>query len=221
MSNPKAKLLIVDDEASMRLTLSTILKEFGYSVQTAEDGFSALAEIRREIPDVLISDLHMPGMSGFELLSVVRRRFPAIQVIAMSGAYTGDGVPPGVAADAYYQKATHPGLLFRVVKAMSQSERLSSLRDRPASMAPVWIPRNGHDPAGEEYVMVACTECLRTFPQILGKGLDGIQQANCVYCSSPVQYAIVQPMHLVSPPAFRRKPGAGPSAALGTSDLYF
>ncbi len=55
-------------------------------------------------------------MSGFELLSVVRRRFPAIQVIAMSGAYSCDGVPPGVAADAFYQKGTHPGLLFRIVK---------------------------------------------------------------------------------------------------------
>ena len=220
MSNPKAKILIVDDEAPIRLSLSAILNEFEYSVQTAEDGFSALAEIRRVIPDVLISDLHMPRMSGFELLSVVRRRFPAIQVIAMSGAYCCDGVPPGVAADAFYEKGTHPGLLFRVVKAMSQSEWLSS-PDRPDSMAPLWIPRNGHDPAGEEYVMVACTECLRTFPQILGKGLDGIQQANCVYCSNPMQYAIVEPAHLVSAQTFQRNPGAGAPAAPGTSDLYF
>ncbi len=100
---------------------------------------------------------------------------------------------------------------------MSQSEWLS-LPDRPDSMAPVWIPRNGHDPAGEEYVMVACTECLRTFPQILGKGLDGVQQANCVHCSNPMQYAIVEPAHLVSPQTFQRKPGAGAPAA---PDLYF
>ncbi len=220
MSYPKAKVLIVDDEAPMRLTLSAILKEFEYSVQAAEDGFSALAEIRREIPDVLISDLHMPRMSGFELLSVVRRRFPAIRVIAMSGAYPGDGVPPGVAADAFYQKGTHPGLLFRVVKAMSRSE-WPSTPDRADSMAPVWIPRNGHDPAGEEYVMVACMECLRTFPQILGKGLEGIQQGHCVHCSSPIQYAIVEPAHLVSPHTFQRKPGSGSSGTLGTSDLYF
>ncbi|MGB7354736.1 MAG: response regulator, partial [Acidobacteriaceae bacterium] len=86
MSSPKPKILIVDDEAPMRLTLSAILNEFEYSVQTADDGFSALAEIRREIPNVLISELHMPRMSGFELLSVVRRRCPAIQVIAMSSA---------------------------------------------------------------------------------------------------------------------------------------
>lgn len=220
MSNPKPKILIVDDEAPMRLTLSAILNEFDYSVQTADDGFSALAEIRRNIPNVLIADLHMPRMSGFELLSVVRRRCPAIQVIAMSGAYDSDHVPPGVAADAFYEKGTHPGLLFRLVKAMSQSA-WQSMPDRSHSAAPIWIPRNGHDPAGEEYVMVACTECLRAFPQKLGQGLDGIQQANCVYCSSPVEYAIVQPTHLVSPPAFRRKPGAGSPGALRASDLYF
>ncbi len=217
MSNPKAKILVVDDEGSIRHTLSAILNEFEYSVQTADDGFSALAEIRREIPDVLISDLHMPRMSGFELLSVVRRRFPTIHVIAMSGAYESDGVPLGVAADAFYQKGTHPGLLFRLVKMMAQPERLSP--DRPNSMAPVWIPRNGHDPAGEEYVMVGCGECLRTFPQMLSKAIEVVQQTNCVYCSSPIQYAIVQPSHLESP-HFQGKPGASSSAVRGKSDLY-
>ena len=57
-------------------------------MRSAEDGFSALEEIRRLTPDVLLSDLNMPHMSGFELLSVVRRRFPAIYAIAMSGAFS-------------------------------------------------------------------------------------------------------------------------------------
>lgn len=215
-----AKLLVVDDEASIRVSLSTILTEMGYGVRTAQDGFSALAEIRREIPDLILSDLTMPGMSGFEFLSVVRRRFPGIQVIAMSGSFSGAGVPPGVAADAYYEKSSHPGSLFRIVETMTQLRWLSSV-DRPSALAPIWIPKNGHDHTGEPYVMVTCTECLRTFAQVLGKGLHVIHKTDCVYCSSPIHYAIV---HSESPPfpqTFHRKPGSGAATPLGVPNISF
>ena len=69
MRQPEARFFIVDDEESIRMSLSHVLSEMGYRVRTAEDGFSALAELRKEIPDILLSDLNMPGMSGFELLS--------------------------------------------------------------------------------------------------------------------------------------------------------
>jgi len=76
MPKEKVRLLIVHDEPSTRMLLSHIFTELGHSVRSAEDGFSALFEIRQEIPDVILSDLNMPGISGFEFLSVVRRRFP-------------------------------------------------------------------------------------------------------------------------------------------------
>lgn len=217
---PQAKLLIADDETPVRTALSAALDEFGYDVRTACNGFSALAEIRREIPDLLISDLHMPRMSGFELLSVVRRRFPSIRVIAMSASFSGDGVPPGVAADAFYEKGSHPGLLFRIVKAITQRERLLS-RESPSALAPIWIPSNGHDHAGEPYVMMTCTECLRTFPQVLGDGTGTIQEANCVYCCSPIQYAIVQQQNPALPRDFQRKPGSGSPTLPGVPNVSF
>ena len=107
MPNAKVKLLVVDDDVSLLMLLSQIFTESGYNVRSAEDGFSALAEIRNEIPNIILSDLNMPGMSGYEFLSVVRRRFPAIRTIAMSGGLSGDGVPPGVVADAFYEKGTN------------------------------------------------------------------------------------------------------------------
>jgi CheY-like chemotaxis protein len=58
------------------MLLAHIFTELEHSVRSAEDGFSALVEIRQEIPDIVLSDLNMPGMSGVEFLSVVRRRFP-------------------------------------------------------------------------------------------------------------------------------------------------
>jgi len=84
------KLLVVDDAPAIRTSLFYTLIEMGYAVRSAEDGFEALIEIRKEIPDIILSDLNMPGMSGFELLSVVRRRFPSIFAIAMSGPFSGE-----------------------------------------------------------------------------------------------------------------------------------
>jgi CheY-like chemotaxis protein len=201
----KVRLLIVDDEELIRISLSHIFTELGYSVRSAEDGFSALFEIRQAIPDVILSDLNMPGMSGFEFLSVVRRRFPGIHVIAMSGAFSGDGVQPGVAAAAFYEKATGLGSLLQIVEAVTHPERPTI--QLPSRLAPIWIQSNGHDHSGEAYVMIACPECLRTFPQVLGKAISPIYETACVHCSSLIHYAIVQPMNLASPQAFQRKPG--------------
>ncbi len=125
MSGRKASLLIVDDEHTVRSTLSLVLTEIGYSVRCAEDGFSALAEMQKEVPDILLSDLNMPGMTGFELLSVVRHRIPSVKTIAMSGAFSGDEVPSGVAADAFYQKGSSIDSLLRIVESLPPPDRIS------------------------------------------------------------------------------------------------
>ena len=217
MPGEKAKLLIVEDHISTLQSLSAILDESGYRVRTAEDGFSALIAIRNEIPDIILCDLNMPGMSGFELLSVVRRRFPMIQVIAMSGSFSGDDVPPGVAADAFHEKGTHVGSLLQIVETIAYLQKMFSPQ-RPSTLTPIWIPKNGHGPSGEEYVMVVCTECLRAFPQVLSESPCLIQQTRCAFCHSPIDYAIVQPMDPVSSHAFPQSPRAGATASLSVPD---
>jgi CheY-like chemotaxis protein len=124
MPNTKAKVLVVDDEPLIRTTMSLVLAEIGYQVRTAENGFSALREIRQEMPDILLSDLNMPDMSGFELLSVVGRRFPAVHKIAMSGAYLGTEVPSGATADAFYQKGSGVEALLQILCALPHIEHL-------------------------------------------------------------------------------------------------
>ena len=115
MSDTSLNVLIVDDDALLRMSLLQMLTYAGYKVRSVDGGHAALSEIDRETPDLLLSDLNMPGLSGFELLAVVRRRFPDIQVIAMSGAYFGDSVPPGVFADAFYEKGRGVGSLMQMV----------------------------------------------------------------------------------------------------------
>lgn len=100
----KTRILVVEDDATVRYTFSKVLEAEGYDVSTANDGFDALLHLQQEIPDVILSDLNMPQMSGFELLSVVRRRFPNVMAVAASGAYACSAVPEGVIADAFYAK---------------------------------------------------------------------------------------------------------------------
>jgi DNA-binding NtrC family response regulator len=134
MPETRAKLLIVDDERSIRMTLSCVLGEIGYQVRTAEDGFTALVEIAKEAPEILLTDLNMAGMSGFELLATVRRQFPEIKTIAMSGAFSGNEVPSGVAADAFYGKGSSMVALVRLLDQLPGHERKAAGQKSDSSM---------------------------------------------------------------------------------------
>jgi CheY-like chemotaxis protein len=137
LSKPNLSVLIVDDEPRIRHLMSRILISLGYSVRCAEDGYTALARIKEACPDVLLSDLNMPGMSGFELLSEVRQRFPGIYVIATSGSFSGTLVPQGVVADVFYEKATSLSLLLQ---HMERGARWKQEPSRSSGMpTPWWI----------------------------------------------------------------------------------
>jgi CheY-like chemotaxis protein len=220
MPDTTSRLLIVDDEPSIRTSMSHVLTEIGYGVRTAEDGFSALRELRQEIPGIVLSDLNMPGMSGFELLSVVRRRFPAIHTIAMSGAFQGDEVPSGVAADAFYQKGSSIGSLLRIMEALPQ---MTERAPQPCSTAePVWVQRNEHGPSGVPYVMLVCPECLRSFPHPVGNSLCLImREADCIHCRSSIRYVIVEPADRAASQVHQRKPAERDQTPASQSQNYY
>ena len=111
-------ILIVDDDNHIRHQLCAILDALGYKVRPASDGVGALEELLVEVPDILLSDLYMPRLSGFELLPFVRQQFPTTRVVAMSGEYSGYDVPAGVVADAFYAKASNIRDLLKIVEAL-------------------------------------------------------------------------------------------------------
>jgi CheY-like chemotaxis protein len=197
----KHEVLIVEDHDGVRESLELLLKSAGYTVSTAIHGFDALLQLKKHLPDVVLSDLNMPQMSGFELLSVVRRRFPQISVIAMSVAYySGDSVPSGVIADAFYSKDQgDPKTLLRTVAYLIRSSAAHAV-DHTRESAPVWIPRNGKDSHGIPYVVVTCTECLRSFPlSVMAEGLQTIQETPCLSCPNTVRYIIDFSLSVAAP----------------------
>ena len=80
----KGRVLVVDDEANARTALCELLRGEGYAVETAADGFKALGKIAEFEPDVVLTDLKMPGMDGVELLEKLRAQDEAACVIVMT-----------------------------------------------------------------------------------------------------------------------------------------
>ncbi len=87
MSEPKT-ILVADDEAMARLNLQVFLEHLGYRVLTAPDGRAALALCEREHPDLVLTDLRMPGMDGTELIRALRQRGDETPIIVVSGTGT-------------------------------------------------------------------------------------------------------------------------------------
>jgi len=181
-------LLIVEDEVDTRFLLTQIFTLRGFTVRSAEDGFAALRMIRSSAPDILLSDLNMPGMSGFELLSVVRRLYPRIHVIATSGAYSGTTVPRGIAADGFHEKASGMAPLLELMELAARLGHTSfhSLR----SPTPLWIDLECRMPFETDHVLINCPLCLRPFRQTIDAIDAEIRETNCRYCGGKVDYAI-------------------------------
>jgi DNA-binding response OmpR family regulator len=103
------RLLVVDDDADMRLTLKLALELAGYDVDVAGNAHEALELQRRQPADVLITDIFMPDADGFEAIDVFRREFPQTRIIVVSGGaqFTKrDYLPDAelIGADATLQK---------------------------------------------------------------------------------------------------------------------
>ena len=132
------RILIVDDEPTIQAVGKAVLETQGYEVITAGDGFEALLALKKSLPDIIISDLSMPNMNGFELLSVVRRRFPSIPVIVISGEFTGLNRPESVLTDAYFAKGEYTlDALFKKILELIQELPSRPRVGRPDKAA-VW-----------------------------------------------------------------------------------
>lgn len=115
----KTKLLIVDDEPNIRRILQMAFEKVGYIAMTAEDVPSALALVDEDTPDCIITDVTMPGVSGYELLREVKTHRPELPVVIMTAFGT---IPQAVQAirDGAFEYVTKPfdlDALKRIVAA--------------------------------------------------------------------------------------------------------
>jgi two-component system, cell cycle response regulator CpdR len=120
MTNPK-RLLIVDDNEDILSTFYEFFNSMGYEVKTAVDGFVALKLLRDEALffDCLITDLVMPNISGVGLISIVKKEFAHLKIIAI----TGYGDQPGALAS----EAKADIVLFKPIDLFKIEDTVASL----------------------------------------------------------------------------------------------
>ena len=85
---PKPKILIVDDEEDIVTNLEAFLEEEGYETLTAREGETALKKIEEEKPNLVLLDLNIPKMSGFQILERIKPRETGLKVLIFSGVAT-------------------------------------------------------------------------------------------------------------------------------------
>ncbi|HSM58854.1 MAG TPA: response regulator transcription factor [Candidatus Sulfomarinibacteraceae bacterium] len=119
------KLLVVEDEATLLETLSYNLSRQGYDVQTASDGNDALALARREPPDLIILDVMLPGIDGFEVCRILRKEMSVpILMLTARDEEVDKVVGLEVGADDYMTKPFSMRELMARVKALLRRVRL-------------------------------------------------------------------------------------------------
>lgn len=119
------RILAVDDEPNIVRLIQVNLERHGYQVETANNGVQALEKIRANKPDLVVSDVMMPEMDGFELLSTIKRD-PALEdlpIIMLTAKTQDKNVMEGYSrgADMYLTKPFNPAELLAFVKRILQS----------------------------------------------------------------------------------------------------
>jgi DNA-binding NtrC family response regulator len=122
----RGRILIVDDESNARSALSEILREEGYATETAADGFKALGKLEEFDPDVVLTDLKMPGLDGIAFMEKARAAAPGAVFVVMTAFGTVSSAVDAMkkGAENYLLKPLDPEALGAVVERSMEKARL-------------------------------------------------------------------------------------------------
>lgn len=123
-----ARILLIDDDAPLRSVLAESLKLAGHDVMQAEDGRQGLELFNLEPADVVVTDLIMPGQEGIETIRRLRRDFPKLPIIAISGGMSHSPL--------YLNMARHLGAQRTLCKPFNAAELLKAIDDVLGPPAP-------------------------------------------------------------------------------------
>lgn len=126
-SKSRAPVLVVEDDPDAREALRDLLEVNGYAVETAENGAQALARLENHLPALVLTDLRMPVMDGWELVAHLRRepRYAALPVAVLTAEATAPEGHPS------FQKPADPAALLDFVRRTIGPPAKARPRERP------------------------------------------------------------------------------------------
>lgn len=196
------KILIVDDREDSRYLLETLLKGSGYEVISAANGQEALGRLEEGKIDLVISDILMPVMDGFELLRTIRKHdaLKSIPFIIYTATYTGkedEAFAKRIGADLFIQKPADPDELLLAVKEAlkikrstfetedTEKDALKAYSERLVRKLEIETERWRRTFDGMlDAVLLSSSDCTilqanRTFGKMMGKDLEKIAGKKC------------------------------------------
>ena len=184
MTDP-VRILVVDDTEANRYAVSRHLRQAGYAVEEANDGTTALVRIAEDLPDIMIVDIRMPGIDGFEVVRRVRadprtRHLPVLHVSASFTDPVSQAAGLDSGADGYLTHPVEPVVLLASVRALLRAR--SAEREARAAEA-AW--RASFEAIGDGVSVVDASgkiqHCNEAFEGIVGAGgLKGQRLADVV-----------------------------------------
>lgn len=127
-----ANILLVDDEPEIRAVLSRILENAGHDVEVAANGDEALKKLHGNRADLVITDIIMPGLDGVGLMKAMRKDFPKLPIIAISGGgYVAPAPysPDSIATNAYLTSANCAGANRTLSKPFDRQAILAAVAE--------------------------------------------------------------------------------------------
>lgn len=180
------KILVVDDSPDNVFLIQTILEEEGYTISTSEDGPSALAQIDQSLPQLILLDVMMPGMDGFEVTQRIRQnaKLPFIPILLIT-AYDQPSVAQGLdmGADDFIRKPVEVDELLARVRSLLRLKHSVDERDKIAREREDFVSRLTHDlrtplVAADRMLLLFKQGALGELPPTMKEAIDTMIRSN-------------------------------------------
>ena len=158
----KARIVVVDDDATMREALRETLAGEGYAVLAVDNAIQAIAELEKQEADLVLADLTLPRVSGLELLDSIRRQWPGLEVIVITGQGSIETAVDAIKRGAYHYvtKPFTPDEIIHLVGQALERRRLVHRKERLEEE--VSLLRGAHQLVGQSEPMRRINEIIQT-----------------------------------------------------------